>query len=390
MNQVWRRTLLLPVTQIILILNVLLTLTVTWLVYALALNLLANAVHRSLIVTLLALASVTLVLVFLATLQMLYAYHTSRLDRQRDEAAALDRVKIQHFLATGTLPDRLSQAGENQVLLLREQAGEREAQQLQVLYAGLRLRQRDEEMVMSRAHPNLRIAALERLALLADPHSLPTMLRAAHVVTPGGDPTALSSLALLGAARILRRGDASVLELLPVLEGAALTQQQGTEALSILGKRAGPLIQELARHSRPALRALSARGAALGPRAEHYPLALNLLRDPSPDVRAAALRLYVALDVTAPNDLEQLNALAQDPAWFVRGQAVKALAGVRPLPEASLWDSLGDSNWWVRHNAGQALAISLQGQQLLRQALSHPDAFARDTARAALQTEVAV
>jgi HEAT repeat protein len=78
-----------------------------------------------------------------------------------------------------------------------------------------------------------------------------------------------------------------------------------------------------------------------------------------------------------------------DEEWTVRAQACRALGQIgdeRAVP--GLAAHLGDRGWWVRANAAEALRrLGEPGLQALRDALVHPDRYARDRAREALALE---
>jgi HEAT repeat protein len=83
---------------------------------------------------------------------------------------------------------------------------------------------------------------------------------------------------------------------------------------------------------------------------------LRALSDPDPRVRRAAVR--AARDATDPNDLEALVEAARvDPEGIVRTEAVRAIAGVTPLPREDAADALRDV--WTGADAGLREDIAL-------------------------------
>lgn len=95
---------------------------------------------------------------------------------------------------------------------------------------------------------------------------------------------------------------------------------------------------------------------------------------PQPDIRAAAFRALGSLG--HPSARSAIAEGLMDASWVVRGQAVICASriGLREfVPQIA--EALGDSQWWVRFRAGQALLnLGPQGLARLRQAAdSRPD-----------------
>jgi HEAT repeat protein len=94
----------------------------------------------------------------------------------------------------------------------------------------------------------------------------------------------------------------------------------------------------------------------------------RLLNDPSPEVRAKALRALTDLGYPDAGP-RALRALA-DPAWWVRTQAAICVGRVGFLPALPLLaELLADRQWWVRFRAAEALyALGDKGRALLKAA----------------------
>ncbi|MFT7578774.1 MAG: hypothetical protein ACI9MR_000432 [Myxococcota bacterium] len=108
-------------------------------------------------------------------------------------------------------------------------------------------------------------------------------------------------------------------------------------------------------------------------------------KDHDLEVRIAVCR--AALRMSSAQSLDLLLALANDPAWEVRAQAVKGLAGHRLAASADqLATALCDGSFWVRQNAAEALCQHGRvGLERLRAVIrTSSDRFARDAARHAL------
>ena len=105
------------------------------------------------------------------------------------------------------------------------------------------------------------------------------------------------------------------------------------------------------------------------------------VRSPAAEMRAAGVRLLGAIGDRRWIPL--LTGLLDDPEWFVRAVAARALGGLG-LDHGSL-EALGsgltDSHWWVRANAARSLArLGPPGMHQLARAASAGHGFARQAA----------
>ncbi len=126
-------------------------------------------------------------------------------------------------------------------------------------------------------------------------------------------------------------------------------------------------------------------------------LAMERVGSAEAEMRATAVRVIgkVATDREVPVVIEALN----DPEWFVRAAAARAIEWMATLNAATtqhqwqqeacekLVSHMTDSSWWVRANAARALSrCGNSGVQLLLVASQSQDRYARDAAIAALAT----
>jgi HEAT repeat protein len=89
--------------------------------------------------------------------------------------------------------------------------------------------------------------------------------------------------------------------------------------------------------------------------------------------------------VGGPLAIRPLRAALQSTDWRLRAKAATALAQIGdPSVNPMLARSLRDANWWVRRNSAAALSSLQGGTDLLLEALSSDDKFARDAAAEAL------
>ncbi|GGR75514.1 hypothetical protein GCM10008959_40730 [Deinococcus seoulensis] len=375
----WRQFQLLPFTGMALGISVTLTLTMVVFTYLLFLNLFAQSFSRSLVIVLGVLVVVSLTTVLLTVTQLTYVTVTARQDRDVDAQRAAWQTRFDRFLAGGEVPQHLSALAQDELLQRREaQADHPDSARLAALYAGLGLRERDEALALRHRNGTTRALALERLVLLRDDRTLPvflTLLRDAR--------GSLRNLALLGAARALSVPGAPIPpDLTGVLTSGAFSTQQVREALCLIGPPAEPLVRHMAADARDRWRELAVDAATRLDPQRYADLADTLLRDPTPGVRAGALRLYAGGAPLHPGMHALVLAQAQDPAWAVRAMSAQAMRAFAQPPTVVLWRLLGDPNWWVRQHAAQTLARSEAGRAVLGRAVTeHPDRFARDMAR---------
>lgn len=111
------------------------------------------------------------------------------------------------------------------------------------------------------------------------------------------------------------------------------------------------------------------------------PLAIEAVRSPASELRAAAVRLLAA--VADPRWARLLTRRLDDRAWFVRAAAARGLGGLALEPHAheALGRRLADGHWWVRANAAGSLARQgACGIRQLTSAVRSGNRFARQAA----------
>jgi HEAT repeat protein len=160
----------------------------------------------------------------------------------------------------------------------------------------------------------------------------------------------------LAAARALVRLDAAraVATLMPVIERREdwphtrvwpLLQEAGPEAVT------GPLLAAIARAA-PRAQARLVRLLPLADETEAAACVHRLLQTTSSDwVVGACIGV-----IDSPAELPTIRRFAAYPRWHIRMLAAKALGRLGEMQdEARLVAMLGDSEWWVRYRAAQAL-----------------------------------
>jgi len=117
----------------------------------------------------------------------------------------------------------------------------------------------------------------------------------------------------------------------------------------------------------------------------------HMLTQPEKEFRIAALKASYSIgDIGDESYLQGMYLLQTDPEWEVRAFLAKFLMKVKRDSAIDILTNLmSDSNWYVRHNASNALlAQGEKGKLVLMDLLNSEDAFARDTAHAVLQRDI--
>lgn len=237
-------------------------------------------------------------------------------------------------------------------------------------------------------------AALERLAWIAVPESLPLF-----EVAAGSSSARVSRAALLGVMRVLAATTnpddvgASVLDAIaehmraardpegtrPFLTAALLAAEDNLAWLcrELLAGGADQSVQ---------VAALDALGRSHRPEAGEV-ATLALVGGAEGETKAAALRTLARVGFVPPAAEATVVAAMGDAVKAVRINAAYALVGVEPtvsLP--TLWNGLADDAWEVRRACADALiSHGRAGSELLRRAASHhSDRFARDVSQMVL------
>ena len=87
------------------------------------------------------------------------------------------------------------------------------------------------------------------------------------------------------------------------------------------------------------------------------PTIRQLMNDQKPDEDVIAASLSFFGECSDPQDLPMVRVYLTHPTWFIRVQAATALGKIGlEEDEARLIDLLGDTYWWVRYRAAEALS----------------------------------
>jgi HEAT repeat protein len=121
----------------------------------------------------------------------------------------------------------------------------------------------------------------------------------------------------------------------------------------------------------------------IGDREVGLTLADLLRTSVDPEVQIAAIEALGS--VGGPLAIRPLKQSLRSPDWRLRAKAATSLGQIGdPSVNKALSRAMEDSNWWVRRNSASALASIHGGVDLLFEAISSDDRFARDAAAEAL------
>lgn len=173
-------------------------------------------------------------------------------------------------------------------------------------------------------------------------------------------------------------------ELIRALQRGVYFRSRVAAQLERLAPAPGPLLVPLLDDLDPAVRFWAATLLAPYPKLG-TPALVARAADADANVRAAAVETLAGRRGKRP--LAAALRLLQDPEWFVRVHAARAVGRLgAPADVASVVPLLGDQRWWVRSAAKDALRTLGPGAvEALRETLVAGDAFARNGAAEVLQ-----
>ncbi len=225
-----------------------------------------------------------------------------------------------------------------------------------------------------------RVKACTLLGLSRSARALPPIAACLSDPFPAVRLKALESLGLLGT----REAAETVAGALPAFPPAALPWLRA--ALLPLARAYPEVLRSCLQNPLPLSTAKAVlESLGLARDRQSLPLLLAHLRHPEAELRLSSARALGYLE-EKQYWVHLLPAL-EDPRWEVRAQAARSLGRLGQAEAApALASKLTDPAFWVRANAARALAsLGEAGEAELLAALSLPDPFARDAARAALQ-----
>ncbi len=211
-------------------------------------------------------------------------------------------------------------------------------------------------------HPDVQAVAMHALALIGEPQSFPTLVARLQAVVL--DSSTRVSLRAVKTAVV-----SFPLKMAPGLAGSLRHPHRRIRFL------ATDVIREMVEREASTDKAFTLDNRL--PR-ELLDLFLNALcRDQNPDVRARIAPVLAYLD--DPRGLQALLALLQDPQWFVRLHAVRAMAKPRFVPHVdNLVARLSDTHWMVREAAVQTLSQLERLDRLCESFLATQDRYGKE------------
>ena len=179
-------------------------------------------------------------------------------------------------------------------------------------------------------------------------------------------------------------GDWAIGLLLESLRTGTRSRSRIAAQLERLAPEPGPRLLPLLRDPNPKVRFWGARLLGRYPDLGQQAL-VALAWDRNANVRAAAMETLGSR--SGPAVAAAVNAGLDDPAWFVRVHAARAVGRVVGAPAApTIARLLADPQWWVRTAAKDTLRVmGPAGIPALLSVLQHDDPFARQGAAEVLQ-----
>jgi HEAT repeat protein len=225
-----------------------------------------------------------------------------------------------------------------------------------------------------------RAAAAAKLGRMRSVSSAEKLVELLDEDNPEIITVAVRSLSRIGTPDALR----AILGRMPILLSRGLISRKALESsLRIFGRSGVPILLEHAEQDADPLSETSILEvlAVLGAR-EALPIALASLHHPNPEMRSKALKLAGAAgDAVEERDKDRVTDLLNDPVWFVRLHAAKALGALGHGKAADrLGDRLCDENWQVRNGAAMALTrFGNKALPIFLGTLEYKDRYAKES-----------
>jgi len=260
--------------------------------------------------------------------------------------------------------------------------GRERSRKIQPLFAGFPF---EKQMIRDLESRNWqrRLHAADRLGYIGGARAIPLLMTALRDELIGVRFAAARSLTRLECGEAVE----SILHSLDV--PGEVSQRRVAEILFPLGTKATePILGVLENPSgNDAVLSIAARVAGMLRMKQAVPSMTRLLNHQVVNVRLNCIRSLASIKERSCS--AGIAALAEDPSWEVRCSVMQALGSRLDAREQIplLLQALSDQEWWVRHNAGEALiALGDQGIKSLEEASEHHvDAYGRDMSRQILQ-----
>lgn len=198
-------------------------------------------------------------------------------------------------------------------------------------------------------------SAIDKLGAMRSIESTEKLIRMLRADSAEIVSVAVRSLSKIGTHEALL----AILESLPrLLQQSLIARKSAETCLLRFGNSAVPVLIESARNRGDIIKASLFEVLSQLRDKRAIPLAVESLQSDNPEIRAKALKtIETSADDSDPVDWPKVAALVEDPVWFVRMLAARAVAKHRYNGTVSLLaKALFDENWHVRSAAATALA----------------------------------
>jgi hypothetical protein len=268
-------------------------------------------------------------------------------------------------------------------LLMEESVsmGRERSHKIQPLFSGFAFEKQMLRDLKSR-NWHSRLHAADRLGYIGGEHSIPALMTALRDELIAIRFAASRSLTRLECSDAVE----TILHSLDV--PGEVSQRRVAEILFHLGAKATePILKVLENPSaNDTALSIATRVAGMLRMKQAVPSMIRLLSHQVVNVRLNCIRSLASIKESSC--ITGIAALAEDPSWEIRCNVMQALGRLSAREQiALLVQGLSDQEWWVRHNAGEALiALGDQGIKSLEEASEHHvDAYGRDMSRQILQ-----
>lgn len=326
-----------------------------------------------------------LIFMFAATIRrVLHSRKYKKVDKQREAY----RERLRSVLDSGEVFQKINdflsspksvkfQAIEDVLLaLINEEKYKKDVKELfnrlgYVAFYGKRLKSRN---IITRA------SAIDKLGKMLNKSSTDKLIDMLKTKNAETISVAVRSLSKIGSIEGLK----GILEHLPYLLKESLIARKTIETSFInFGIAAIPLLIEYGKkHGDPGITASILEVLSYMPDRMSYSFAIDNLRSKDAEVRAKALKVLGKADIRSIEfNQDLLLSSFDDPVWFVRLQAAKALGNLKYKKAANILGGLLlDENWHVRNAAATALTkFNDTSIDIFRRALKYKDPYAKES-----------
>lgn len=225
----------------------------------------------------------------------------------------------------------------------------------------------------------VRASAIDKLGKMHSGSSVDRLIEMLKDKNPEVVAVTIRALSRIGLVKGLK----GILEILPHLLDKGMVSRKTIETFFLnFGNDAVPVLLQHAQHSEyPTITASLLEVLSNINAQKALPLALDLVNSPNPEIRAKALKLIGNTAGQEDRLGERIAPLLDDPVWFVRLQAAKALGNINYKKATEMLGGLLlDEKWHVRNAAATALTkFGDDSLDVFLKTLRYKDVYAKES-----------